>query len=728
MAHNGKILQTNCWALNYGGTLPFANCYKDGGVGGYGDDHTSIPVSALTSYGFLKQATGARGVQNVFWCPKSSERPGNWIAKWKGTCKPGLDTATVVSGTYLTATSNGRVVHKLDNHSDDETGYRYVGGYSNTLDSDPLTSYAIIHEDDEAAYDLWLADHRTGSPFNPDLITRLSKFGYIRTSLDWCDTNFGIYNKWAHNKPIDYICWSGNEVKASLDAGVTSGSFPTFTVSTTHGSSPQHLDTHMIEWGSDVSGAGDGSPIDFTINTKKVFNFYGRDFWYGAWIPKTGGRSMIVYSAIHNGWFLKGGAPGGSGGSQVYLDTFLPWELQFKLCAEAGAHPHFTLPYLCQLDTTMDFFTGLVTAFKAFKDDPVNNASWMIPTFEGVNENWPIGDNGFPGNGVAKAASIAKWGSEDIDSYYGYVMVLMGRICESILGHGNYEMFCGVWALQSTASASLRMTNGKYVTVDGMEPLSTYCKNIGCASYYGYGATAQSRLDAAYAMDAAVGSTAKQAIADAWVRATPYFGQGGTFAASDPSATAQKWGPYCKANGFTFRTYEGGNADLPSGQPVQSDAISGASKAASCVLIITGLKPSIGASLTPSGVVGMTQLNGNTYTVTGVSGNNVTINVNSTGFTTYVSGGTATYTGSGVIMENFTKAIRSSTATGEMAQKHYSNFAMNGGKACANYTLAGNAEWGMMHWPNLYGVTGQGAAAEVFSAAAKPITFRVTTS
>lgn len=43
-----------------------------------------------------------------------------------------------------------------------------------------------------------------------------------------------------------------------------------------------------------------------------------------------------------------------------------------------------------------------------------------------------------------------------------------------------------------------------------------------------------------------------------------------------------------------------------------------------------------------SGVVGMTQLNGNRYQITAVSSTTITINVDSTAFTAYISGGTAT--------------------------------------------------------------------------------------
>jgi hypothetical protein len=50
----------------------------------------------------------------------------------------------------------------------------------------------------------------------------------------------------------------------------------------------------------------------------------------------------------------------------------------------------------------------------------------------------------------------------------------------------------------------------------------------------------------------------------------------------------------------------------------------------------------IGQQVTISGVVGMTQLNGNTYTVTAANALTFTLNVNSTAFTAYVSGGIAT--------------------------------------------------------------------------------------
>ena len=69
--------------------------------------------------------------------------------------------------------------------------------------------------------------------------------------------------------------------------------------------------------------------------------------------------------------------------------------------------------------------------------------------------------------------------------------------------------------------------------------------------------------------------------------------------------------------------------------------ITGASKATSCVL--TAINSFFANELIRiSGVVGMTELNGNVYLIISANSTSITISVDSTGFTTYASGGTAT--------------------------------------------------------------------------------------
>jgi len=69
--------------------------------------------------------------------------------------------------------------------------------------------------------------------------------------------------------------------------------------------------------------------------------------------------------------------------------------------------------------------------------------------------------------------------------------------------------------------------------------------------------------------------------------------------------------------------------------------ITGATQANPCVLTANN-SFTMGDTVFISGVVGMTQLNGNAYTITAVSGSSITIGVDSTSFTGYSSGGLAT--------------------------------------------------------------------------------------
>lgn len=74
----------------------------------------------------------------------------------------------------------------------------------------------------------------------------------------------------------------------------------------------------------------------------------------------------------------------------------------------------------------------------------------------------------------------------------------------------------------------------------------------------------------------------------------------------------------------------------------RSGAITAATQANPCQITSANHGLLTGQQVTITGVVGMTQLNGNTYTITFVNANAFTLNVNSTGFTAYVSGGTWT--------------------------------------------------------------------------------------
>lgn len=90
-----------------------------------------------------------------------------------------------------------------------------------------------------------------------------------------------------------------------------------------------------------------------------------------------------------------------------------------------------------------------------------------------------------------------------------------------------------------------------------------------------------------------------------------------------------------KFNGSTFQVQTGFIAD----SPVQ--AITAITKANPGVVTATGSNYDDGAVLRLAGIVGMTELNGNLYVADDTTSNNFELaNTDTTGYTTYISGGT----------------------------------------------------------------------------------------
>jgi hypothetical protein len=78
--------------------------------------------------------------------------------------------------------------------------------------------------------------------------------------------------------------------------------------------------------------------------------------------------------------------------------------------------------------------------------------------------------------------------------------------------------------------------------------------------------------------------------------------------------------------------------------------VTAATKANPGVVTIAGHGLTTGDRVVFAGLGGMTELNGNTYTITVVSSDTFSIGVNTSGYTTYTSGGTATEVGTGRII------------------------------------------------------------------------------
>lgn len=193
------------------------------------------------------------------------------------------------------------------------------------------------------------------------------------------------------------------------------------------------------------------------------------------------------------------------------------------------------------------------------------------------------------------------------------------------------------------------------------------------------------------------------------------------------------WGEGFSVNGMC--AYEGGysfnplttnGAFLGTPLPVTSP-VTGATQANPCILTLAttvvqssatrpGNPAVVGMMISLASVGGMTQLNGNTYTVNGVgvadglAANEVSINVDATGFSAYTSGGTATYVNAGTWLYNFRLASKASTrlqgytyGTPAVGTKsNYQNFTEAGGTFPSQYYLASSESAWAMYSPNIY--------------------------
>lgn len=81
-----------------------------------------------------------------------------------------------------------------------------------------------------------------------------------------------------------------------------------------------------------------------------------------------------------------------------------------------------------------------------------------------------------------------------------------------------------------------------------------------------------------------------------------------------------------------------GNQEVET-SPIEAGVITNATQANPCVITSPGYSLENGDSITINNIVGMTQLNGNSYTITEIDTDSFSINVDSTAFTAYVSNG-----------------------------------------------------------------------------------------
>jgi hypothetical protein len=417
----------------------------------------------------------------------------------------------------------------------------------------------------------------------------------------------------------------------------------------------------------------------------------------------------LVYDAALGSW-LKFGSGLSSG-----IRNGIPPEICLRLCVELGMHPYFVTPYLT-IDPATDYMSNLA----AYCRD--NAPTWMVPRFEGCNETWNFA-GGFFATRYGWIKAFKDWESQyDTNNWYGKIVSVLGQLISKVYSNdrSRYQILCSVQSGsgQNAYAASTndpRLTSARFVAHGGT-PAHNWVTHICCAQYISptERGTLQELIDAfKYSVTYSSNPTMRASIVKAYI--DTLAGSAGAFNLAynltnytNLKAWGSNWGvqKMCGYEGGYSPDYNGTN---------WSSVINGASNSSKCVLYLSATNPPgkgkivgnaavVGMKLNISGVEGMIQLNGLEVTIVSVSGDDVTIDVDSSSFGIYASGGVAVYVDSGIYVNNLRAAGKYSPNLQGFTLRNYENFLAAGGEFPSCYMLAGPKNVWSIFDPNIYAI------------------------
>jgi hypothetical protein len=675
MPHNGNIGQINTGYGDYAGRgYEFINAMKLASpVTESGGTQAKIAPNLYSANGY-PISTATHGSYRQIWIPNphsgAGSRPGDYKIRWTGRHSlqvggSSFGLATDYEGTFTP--------------SGDDAGsgaYSLNVTYGNIDEGNPPTSLEIFHEDDEVAFD-------AGGIFVPRFLEEMEKFGVIRF-LTAKFANGNMVSKWEQETPESFISYGGVHCPPGYYKGVTTNTGDAYSLAAT-GFALSDKIAVVGKWNATASA---GAGVTLNVNGTGAIAVKGHNTSNldNTVRPTANSYFTAVYDESLNIWMIQSGAAqsGGAG-----FRTGWPPIVALKLCNEVGAHPWFSAYHLT-LDPPTDYMTELATLCKTYAEA---NATWMRPWFEGPNEEWNTEpDFEQTRYGWAKAKARSGWGAADFDTHnhYGRVLSLMGAEVAAVYNDpSKYNIVCGVQMVTAadTESNGLRLA-GKHVTVDGGDPASDYVTHIAPAIYTGLNYGYQAEIDYAWDMSL-LDESLWQAFADNLVENCPSRDgrQLRNFLAN--------WKTFCTTHGKTLASYEGAHGlDYPAGS--WRPPITAISKAAQAVVTLNVFSADVGYIYPPIGsnaqVVGgdMTQIIGSHEVISrDTVAHTVTLDVNSTAFTTYTTGGSLNFDFDGTRRYNLRYRFRFAPALEDMIQRVFSQYMLYGGVYPSTFDLQG---------------------------------------
>jgi hypothetical protein len=356
-AHNGGRTQVNIGLVQSSGDYPFINHYKNGQDLVNANDLAYPTPDLLTPDGY-PASLAKGGTNNLFFIPLMEDRPGDYVVKWKG---PAGSSVTV----------NGTIHGSMVAPSLDAGRYTFTptaNRISCNIISLGVSDVVVCHVDDEAAYD---TNQVFGIKFKQRLVA--GNFGVIR-HMNTSSSNDGNVSQWKYRKPVSYSAYGTRELRLGIYAGAASVLGSAYSV----GDTPNGFvleDKTMVQF-SAISTALSTGPAPWTLDVNHTGAFPMVNKYINVGVNGNNGLYATQWTAVFDAllglWITE---PGG-------ILSGWPPELQVRLCAEVGAHCHFSSPTY-GFETCNDYWhTGLATYCRD------NKPAWMTIIMEGPNETW----------------------------------------------------------------------------------------------------------------------------------------------------------------------------------------------------------------------------------------------------------------------------------------------------------------------------------------------------
>lgn len=363
-AFNGGKTQMQFWLMGFAADQPFINNFKFGQGWKYITGGFGVDPNELSSDGYPLAGISNGGAAQLFYIATENLTANNYYyITWSGTAASPLTLsgATVITGSL--STSGVKV---------QPTG----GAITLGIQAGTVISNLSFHSEK------YLANVAAGEVWNPDFLERMRYYGSgVVRFLDWQPGNSTNVSVWAHRRPVTYAYYAAPEPRSSLYQGLTTyalnGSSNDYAINL-GASLPTDKQTVIVKISANSTGATNTFSIDNGVTKYPMLRPYADALTSSARWPVLNRKATLVFDAQLQGW-LKYGGDGQD--FDMYLDNGVPFELMLDLCVKLGAHPYFVTPVL-SASPLQDWHTSAATYIRD------NGPSWMIPRFEGPNEDW----------------------------------------------------------------------------------------------------------------------------------------------------------------------------------------------------------------------------------------------------------------------------------------------------------------------------------------------------